>query len=286
MTKKNKQIQNPGIRVFMPFRVHPRSSVVLLILLSIALASCGKKAEPETITGEAMGTTWKLAWRGERKSDPTKEVAAVLEKWESVLSQWREDSDLSRANHGEPRTAELETVIALSEEINKASAGAFDHRLLKETGDAGFGPGGGLGIDLSGIGKGYAVDRVGERLREIGITDFIFELGGEVLAGDGEWEVGIEKPDTTGRFISRTVRLNNRALATSGNYRQFKPAPGGLASHIIDPATRKPLIRPACSVSVIAKDCATADAWATALFVLGPDVPAPAGMEVKWNTPR
>ena len=268
----------------MPFRVHSRPFAVVIFF--ILLACCGKKAQPETITGKAMGTTWKLAWRGERKSDPTKEVAAVLEKWEMVLSQWRDGSDLSRFNRSEPATPELQNVIALAEEINKASAGAFDHRLLKETGDAGFGPGGGLGLDLSGIGKGYAVDRVGERLRELGITDFIFELGGEVLAGDGEWEVGIEKPDTTGRSISRTVKLNNRALATSGNYRLFKPAPGGLISHIIDPSTGKPVIRQPSSITVIAKDCATADAWATALFVLGPHVPAPEGLEASWNYPE
>lgn len=275
--------QNPGIRVFMPFRVHSRPFAVVIFF--ILLACCGKKAEPETITGEAMGTTWKLAWRGEPKSDPTKEVAAVLEKWESVLSQWREDSDLSLANRGEPQTKDLERVISLAQGIHEASAEAFDYRLLKETNAAGFGPEG-TGLDLSGIGKGFAVDRVGERLRELGITDFIFELGGEILAGDGEWEVGIEKPDTTGRSLSRTVKLNNRALATSGNYRLFKPAPGGLASHIIDPSTGKPLIRQPSSVTVIAKDCATADAWATALFVLGPDAPAPGGVEATWNYPE
>ncbi len=181
-----------------------------------------------------------------------------------------------------PGPGELERVINLAKEIQDISAGAFDYRLLRETSDAGFGPEG-RGLDLSGIGKGFAVDRVGERLREMGIKDFIFELGGEVLAGEGEWNVEIESPDPVSRVILRTENLNNRALATSGNYRQFKPDPGGLASHIIDPRTGKPVIRGSSSVTVIAEDCATADAWATALFVLGPEISAPDGLTVRWQ---
>jgi thiamine biosynthesis lipoprotein len=256
-----------------------------LAALGIAVFLRSKNPEPRELHGTAMGTTWALAWRGDGAANLEAEVPAVLEKWENVLSQWRDHSDLSRFNHGEPATPELQHVIALAEEIHKASAGAFDYRMLRETSEAGFGPKGN-GIDLSGIGKGFAVDRVGERLRELGVTDFIFELGGEVLTGNGEWEVAIETPDPSTHTILRTVKLNNRALATSGNYRQFKPAPGGLSSHIIDFRSRKPIIRPPSSVSVIAADCATADAWATALFVLGSDVPAPEGMKATWNYPK
>lgn len=255
----------------------------LLLLIAVVLTACGEKrvAHP-VLTSQAMGTTWKLSWRTLTTAKLDEEIPAVLEKWEAVLSQWRDDSDLSRFNRGEPATPELQSVIDLAEKIHAASAGAFDHRLLKETSDAGFGPAGN-GIDLSGIGKGFAVDRVGERLRELGINDFIFELGGEVLVGDGEWEVAIEKPDPSASEISCTLKLKNQALATSGNYRLFKPVDGGLASHIIDPATRKPIVHPPSSVSVIASDCATADAWATALFVLGKEVPGPPGLEVIWN---
>ena len=229
-----------------------------------------------------MGTTWTLVWRGKNADRLGNDVSAVLEKWEAVLSQWKEDSDLSRFNRGKPPSAELQRVIALADVIQKQSGGAFDYHLLKETGEAGFGPGGN-GIDLSSIGKGFAADRVGERLRELGITDFAFGLAGEIVVGDHEWEVAIEKPDPAVRKTARMVKLNQRALATSGNYRQFKPVPGGIASHIIDPATRKPVIRPLSSVSVIARDCATASAWATALFVLGPEFPTPPGLEVIWN---
>ena len=256
--------------------------LLTLICGMFVFVSCEKKTEYHILSGEAMGTTWRLGWRGEAKNDFVPEVEKVLEKWEAVLSQWRDGSDLSRANRGEPITPELQRVIDLAEVIHQKSNGSFDYRLLKETSEAGFGPSGN-GMDLSGIAKGFAVDRVGERLRELGTKDFVFELGGEILVGDGEWEVAIEAPDPATRSIARTMKLSGQALATSGNYRQFKSSPDGLASHIIDPKTRMPIIRPPCSVSVIASDCATADAWATALFVLGPDFKAPEEIEVEWN---
>ena len=257
--------------------------VILSLWIGLfVVVSCENKSEPQILIGSAMGTTWKLAWRGDVETDVMPEVSEVLEKWESVLSQWRENSDLSRANRGEAISPDLQRVMDLAEVIHQQSSGAFDYRLLKQTSDAGFGPKGN-GMDLSAIAKGFAVDRVGDRLRELGITDFVFELGGEILVGDGEWEVGIEAPDPATQKIARTMKLRDRAVATSGNYRQFKPASGGLASHIIDPKTGTPIIRPPSLVTVYAKDCATADAWATALFVLGPDFKVPDGIEVQWQ---
>ena len=256
---------------------------LMLIWSIFVLISCEKKAEPHIISGEAMGTTWKLGYRGDTHKNLELETEEVLEKWEAVLSQWREESDLSRANRGEAISSELQRVIDLAETIHLESQGAFDYRLLKETSDAGFGPKG-IGMDLSGIAKGFTADRVGERLRELGITDFVFELGGEILAGDGEWEVAIEEPDPASRTLAHTLKLSGRALATSGNYRQFKPgADGLLMSHIIDPKTHTAVMRPPCSVTVRTFDCATADAWATALFVLGPDFKAPEEIEVEWQ---
>lgn len=227
------------------------------------------------LVGHAMGTTWTLAWRGAAPRDLRKEVAAVLEHWEQVLSQWRSDSDLSRFNRGEPADDDLTKVIQLAEVMREATGGAFDHRILEHVHAAGHGPPG-KGVDLSAIGKGFAVDRVGERMRQLGVRDFIFELGGEALAGDGNWTVDIESPVSNSGWPGRTVTFRHRALATSGNYHQ----PG----HLIDPRNRQPVKRPPSSVSVLAADCATADAWATALFVLGPDFRnLPPGIEVSWQ---
>lgn len=232
-------------------------------------------APSSPMLGRAMGTSWTLAWRGDTPPDLRQHVAAVLEHWEQVLSQWRADSDLSRFNRGQPATPDLQRVLDLAEAIRSASGGAFDPHVLESVHAAGYGPPG-IGVDLSAIGKGFAVDRVGEKLRALGIYDFVFELGGEVLAGEGEWNVDIERPFPGKRETSRHLILRNRALATSGNYHQ-----GG---HIVDPRTRKPVQRLPSSVSVLAGDCATADAWATALFVFGPGFRGyPDGLEVHWQ---
>lgn len=197
------------------------------------------------------------------------------------MSTWRADSDLSRFNQGAPASSDLRRVIDLAESMQQQSAGAFDPYLLEKVHEAGFAPAG-KGLDLSGIGKGFAVDRVGERLRALGVNDFLFQLAGETLAGDGVWEVGIEAPDPASRTLTKKVMLHKQALATSGNYRQFKRTDQGIVSHIIDPRSGKPVIRPFSSVTVIANDCAHADAWSTALYVLGKDR-RPSSLQVIWQ---
>lgn len=133
------------------------------------------------------------------------------------------------------------------------------------------------------MGKGFAVDRVAERLRSLGVNDFLFQLAGETIAGDGVWEVGIELPDPgKNHVVIKQVRLQRQALATSGNYRQYRESATGVVSHIIDPRTGASVLRPFSSVTVIAHDCAHADAWATALYVLGKDA-KPEGMTVMWQ---
>lgn len=137
----------------------------------------------------------------------------------------------------------------------------------------------GLTIDLSAIAKGYAVDAVAAALQGLGLRDFFVEVGGEVVArgsrGGGEpWRLGIETPTVGAAPGSqppqRVVPLTDRALATSGDYRSYREVAGRRVSHTIDPRTRRPIDHPLASVSVVADDCAHADAWATALNVLGP----------------
>jgi len=247
----------------------------------------GRGTPTKELHGAAMGCQWTLSWRGDAAApEPLRrEVSTTLEKWEQVLSQWRGVSDLSRYNRGEAPSAELSRVLVLADGMKKATGGAFDHHLLEKVHAAGFGPEG-KGVDLSSIGKGFAADRVGERLRELGVKDFVFAIAGEVVAGDGEWPVDIERPQIASRSIEKTVTLRNQAIATSGNYRQFIPSDEGLRTHIIDPKTGKSVLRPPSSVTVIAPDCASASSWATALFVLGPEFKDyPAGLQVSWQTP-
>jgi thiamine biosynthesis lipoprotein len=255
------------------------------VFLFIVLRRSMPAPTVNALRGSAMGCEWHLSWRGGEvlPEQLEREVSDVLEHWEQVLSQWRGNSDLSRFNRGEPPTPDLARVLRAADEIKTATGGAFDHHLLEKVHAAGFGPAG-TGVDLSSIGKGFGADRVGERLRQIGVRDFIFNLAGEAVAGGGKWQIGIERPDPGGRSNAETITLENQAIATSGNYRQFRHSDDGIKSHIIDPRTGLPVIRPFSAVTVIAGDCASASSWATALFVLGPDFnDTPAGMKVRWQ---
>ncbi len=131
-------------------------------------------------------------------------------------------------------------------------------------------------IDLSAIAKGYGVDVVAKYLGELGISSFLVEIGGEMRAQgtrpDGtNWKVGIEKPIARQRTLQQSADLNNRSIATSGNYRNFFEIDGVRYSHTIDPRTGHPVTHSLASVSVVMESCMMADAWATALLVLGPD---------------
>ena len=129
-------------------------------------------------------------------------------------------------------------------------------------------------LDLSGIAKGYAVDAVAAVLAQAGINDFLIEVGGEVRASGGRldgspWRVAIERPDVQGRSIQATIALDNAAIATSGNYRDYFEIGDKRYSHIIDPKTGRPSDNGVASVSVITTDAMTADALATGLMVMG-----------------
>ncbi len=134
----------------------------------------------------------------------------------------------------------------------------------------------GVYCDLSGIAKGYAVDLVASVLEAEDYRDYMIEVGGEVrTAGKNAvglpWKIAIEKPVDEGRVLQEVVGLSNISLATSGNYRNFYEVDGKRYSHTIDPATGKPVAHSLASVSVLHPRCALADAYATALMVLGPD---------------
>ncbi|AJQ95307.1 membrane-associated lipoprotein involved in thiamine biosynthesis [Gynuella sunshinyii YC6258] len=129
-------------------------------------------------------------------------------------------------------------------------------------------------IDLSAIAKGYAVDKVAEYLDSLNISAYLVEVGGEMRLkgkkpnGDS-WRVAIETPESGAGGIYRILPLSDRAIATSGDYRNYFEVNGKRYSHTIDPKTGFPIDHPLVSVSVITDSCAIADGWATAMMVLG-----------------
>ena len=132
-------------------------------------------------------------------------------------------------------------------------------------------------LDFNAIAKGYAVDVISDFLQEKGITDYLVEIGGEIRAKginskkQKEWRIGVENPNFDGsQSILKAISLKGEAMATSGTYRKFKlDSLGNRYAHIIDTKTGYPSKTKLLSVSVIAGDCMTADAYATAFKAMG-----------------
>ncbi len=208
-------------------------------------------------------------------------------------------------------SAELMAVLRMAEQVWRASDGAFDVTVGPLVGLWGFGPHAArdapseeelaaarqrvgmrwlvlhpetlqverlraVEIDLSAIAKGYAVDRVAARLTALGLGDYLVEVGGEVRVSGhnpegNAWRLGIELPDSIERRIARRMALTSGAVATSGDYRNFIITEAGRRSHTIDPRSGAPVTHALASVTMVAESAMRADAWATALDVLGPE---------------
>jgi len=130
--------------------------------------------------------------------------------------------------------------------------------------------------DLAAIAKGYAVDRVSKALAALGYGNHMVEVGGEVRttgqnAAGEPWRIAIERPAEGSAGPQRIVRLSDGAMATSGDYRNFIERDGVRYSHTIDPRTGRPVKHRLASASVVHNSCMTADAYATALMVMGED---------------
>lgn len=131
-----------------------------------------------------------------------------------------------------------------------------------------------VSVFLSAIAKGYGIDRVAATLRDLGLSDFMVEIGGDLIASGTNprgtpWRIGIERPDPSSQRVEDVVSLNDMGMATSGDYRNFFEEDGIRYSHIIDATTGRPITHGTASVTVLAESAMAADAWATALLALG-----------------
>ncbi len=232
------------------------------------------------------------------------EVDAQMSTWKADSALMR----LNRAAVGEwlPVPARLAEVLHLGLRIGRDSNGAFDIGLGDAVSAWGFGPQPAgtrairgamatqrqpahevldldgqqvrkrapLTLDLNGIAKGYGVDRLTETLRDHGIAASLTGIDGEMRASGlrpdrSAWIVAVEDPDPGRRTAHSILALEDAAIATSGDYRHRVMVQGHILSHIMDPKQGAPVPAPPASVSVIARTCAEADAWATALLVAG-----------------
>ncbi|MEO1686848.1 MAG: FAD:protein FMN transferase [Pseudomonadota bacterium] len=129
-------------------------------------------------------------------------------------------------------------------------------------------------VYLAAIGKGYGADHVGRALQALGLNDYMVEIGGDLYASgrnpDGQpWRIGIEAPTVGARDLLQVVAASDLGLASSGGYRNYFERDGRRFSHMIDPTTGRPVEHDTASVTVLAENAMLADAWATALHVIG-----------------
>lgn len=241
------------------------------------------------LSGRAFGTTWHVVARDLAAPEAlAARIGALLDGIDAEMSPFRPDSSLTRFNTTAPKVAvsdDFAKVARAALGMARISGGAFDPTVGPAVGRYGFGPirgdpgdwrriaceegslmrQGGVTLDLCGIAKGFAVDRLAE-LVGTEATDFIVEIGGEIRA-QGDWPVGIADPDKGG--VHSRVRLDSNAVATSGDAVNRYDIGGRRYSHTIDPATGEPVAGNIASVSVIAESAMRADALATALLVMG-----------------
>ena len=135
-------------------------------------------------------------------------------------------------------------------------------------------------LDFSAIAKGFGSYVVARMLKEKGVKNYMVEIGGEIVASgvnerQAPWRIGINKPKddslSTNSELQNVIEESNLSMATSGNYRNFYYKNGKKYAHTIDPKTGYPIQHNILSSTVIAENCATADAYATAFMVLGLD---------------
>jgi len=287
---------------------------VFAIILLVTISSC-KKAEFASFNGFAQGTTYSIVYESNKNHSPDSmqhEVEKILRDFDMSLSLYKDSSVLSRVNRNEDVKVDafFEEVFKKSAFISEMTGGAFDVTVGPLVRAWGFGPDDhkdfsvgkldslmqligmdkvslsngkvvksdqNISLDFNAIAQGYSVDVVCSYFDDIGIDNYLVEIGGEVRARGTKngnlWRIGIDKPEDNniipGQSLQAIIRIGDRSLATSGNYRKFYVEDGIKYSHTIDPKTGYPAKNRLLSATILADDCATADGIATACMVMG-----------------
>ena len=291
----------------------------------------GSSARVHVLSGGAMGSTWRVDWHGPASPRAVEDaVHAELAATDRTFSLWNADSELQRFNAHRstapfPASERLRAAATIALSVAAASAGAFDptvgplsglfraakadpgrvgdaaaiaaaiervgYTRLHVAGDALRKDRADVEVDLDGLVAGLCADRIGERLRGLGVAGCLLQITGEVLCHgtkpDGSpWSVGIVDPEASvpgHESALLAVPLRDAALCTSGTYANFVVQGGQVRSHVVDPRTGGDPGHGVVSVSVLARSCALADALDTALLVTGPE--AAAGVLARCGDP-
>ena len=289
---------------------------ILLFLFTILLISCKSSSKEAELTyyqesGEIFHTTFHIKYEYDRSV--SEEIMEALQRFDDSLNPFKENSIIGKVNNNVP--VKLDSmflkVFNKSMEVARITDGKFDITASPFINAWGFGfkdmdnvtqekidsmkPFVGYNkiriengeiikddprvqINTSGISKGYSCDVVAYMLQELGIKNYMVEIGGEItMKGVNEkgncWRIGIDKPtdDSTAmrRELQIILSICDKAVATSGNYRNYYMKDGVKYSHTIDPLTGYPSEQNILGATIIADDCMTADAYATAFMAMG-----------------
>ena len=264
-------------------------------------------------TGFIFGTVYNITYQNDKSLKDG--IEAELKNVDFSLSPFNKQSTISKINRNESAMADkmLTYVFNLSQEISAETNGAFDITVAPLVNAWGFGfrndtqptmhaidslrqligyekvtltngrikkKDSRMMLDCSAIAKGYACDVIAAYLEKAGITNFMVEIGGEIVTRGVNnqrlpWKIGVTKPTddslNTNQELQTILNVTNKAMATSGNYRNFYYKNGKKYAHTIDPGTGMPVQHNILSATVLADNCATADAYATAFMVMGLD---------------
>jgi len=256
-----------------------------------------------------MGTTYHITYEGDKPESTKKDVDQLLLEINNSLSTYIPTSTISKINDNSSTEidAHFETVFNKAKKIYTLTEGAFDPTIGPIVNAWGFGfehldhvdsstidslmqyvgfdkvtiqsgslrkTSPGIVLDFSAIAKGYGVDQVAKLLASKGAENYMVEIGGEVVvkghaSRKNDWALGINMPLEGADGLFAVAQVNDIALATSGNYRNFRLVDGKKYVHTIDPSTGYSAMSSLLSASIFAEDCATADGLATACMVLG-----------------
>ncbi len=210
---------------------------------------------------------------GSRPEEVPEELVGIIER--GIAYGWLSSGafDITWRGMGRLWTFGDDFRVPEENEIREA-VGRVDFRKIVIDGNTVFLPEAEMAIGLGGIAKGYAIDRAGSKIRQAGISNFLVDGGGDILAvgriNGRPWLVGIRDPRGDRLDLLRTLAISGGAVVTSGDYERFKIVDGRRYHHIIDPRTGFPADK--CrSVTVFAPEAEKADVLATAVFVLGPE---------------
>ena len=288
-----------------------RFFVILLCLLLFSGCVAGGNAEASSTRYlTAMDTVMSLTAYGENRDGALEEAIAEIQRLDDLLSIGNENSDISRLNREKNAVLSPDTWSLLSQALDLArdTQGVFDptvfplvklwgfydkdyhvpsrqelsqalalvdYREVSLSQDSyGASLGKGQQIDLGGIGKGFASQRVTELLRDAGVTSAMVSLGGNIQClgakPDGSpWNIGIRDP--FGEELYATVRVTDKAVITSGGYERYfeDPETHNIYRHILDPRTGFPAEKGLSSVSIVTSDGTLGDGLSTALYIMG-----------------